>query len=135
MKSGVAAGAIAGIIAGIVAVLYLELLVNMGPLAMYYVADPVILMKWAATHIGLNVFWGAVMGAVFAKVYNVVPNKGAMKGLIFSLIMWIFVNVYMVTFNTLSLGMPVTMSGILLISVGLLVRIVYGPILGVLYKK
>ena len=53
----------------------------------------------------------------------------------FAITMWIFVNIYMVTFNTLSLGMPVTMSGIFLLSVGLLVRIVYGPILGVLYKK
>ncbi|MCW4033402.1 MAG: hypothetical protein NWF08_08465 [Candidatus Bathyarchaeota archaeon] len=129
MKSGTSAGAIAGIAGGITSLIVGFVGFSMG----LWGAAPS-MTNWIIVQIALNLIWGTIFGAIYAKVYNVVPGKGVMKGLIYSLIIWlVFVGLYPISFFVLSLQMiPLAvMWGI----VGFFVRLVYGPVLGALYKK
>jgi hypothetical protein len=133
MKSGVVAGLIAGIVGGIVAVT-----------ATYFTLPPEVqatvglnagTMKWLISQGGLNVIWGAIFGMIFAKVYNLVPGKGVSKGLIFSLLVWVLIGIYPVTFYLLVYDPPLTTMATGWAMVGFIIRIFYGLVLGALYKK
>jgi len=132
MKSGLSAGTVAGVVGGIVSNLSIFALAAVGLIQASPFNPPMI--QWVSAQFLLNVFWGAIFGFVYEKVYNLVPGQGVMKGLYFSLIMWIFVNIYIYTFYVFSMAYPIqVIIGTML--VGLVVRIFYGPVLGALYKK
>ncbi|MFC1505837.1 hypothetical protein ACFLQ6_02080 [Thermoproteota archaeon] len=40
-------------------------------------------------HIFINLIWSIIFGAIFARVYNVVPGKRIMKGLCYGLIIYL----------------------------------------------
>ena len=132
MKSGLMAGAIAGVVAGIASVIMVFQFSSVGLITPGAFNPP--MEQWVSAQFLLNVFWGAIFGWVFVKVYDLVPSTGILKALYFSLIMWIFVNIYIYTFFVFSMAYPIqVLVGLGL--VGLIVRIIYGLVLGVLYKK
>jgi hypothetical protein len=133
VKNSIVAGAIAGIVGGIVALI-----------ATYFTLPPEVqatvglnagTMQWFISQGGANVIWGAVFGWIFSKVYTLIPGKGATKGLYFSLMVWIFIGLYPVTFYLFVYAPPLTAMATNWGVVGFLVRLFYGPVLGVLYKK
>jgi hypothetical protein len=134
MKSGIAAGAVAGVVGGIVALIstYMTL-----PAAVQAtVGLNAGTMKWFASQGGLNIIWGAVFGWIFSRVYDLIPGKGATKGLYFSMMVWVFfIGLYPVSFYLLVYDPPLTQMAMGWGIVGFIVRLFYGPVLGVLYKK
>jgi len=131
MKSGLSAGAVAGVVGGIVAVTAVWIT---NPTV--HTSSPAAMVQWLITQIGLNIVWGAVFGWIFSKVYTLVPGKNATKGLYFSLMVWLFfIGLYPVTFFVLLYGPTMYQLALGWGIVGFLVRLVYGPVLGALYKK
>jgi hypothetical protein len=48
-------------------------------------------MSQAGAHIFINMSWNIVFAMIFVKVYNLIPGKGAIKGLYFGLIMYFII--------------------------------------------
>jgi hypothetical protein len=134
LKSAIVAGAIAGLVGGIVGIILMYLtLPDAVQGTMGFNAST---MRWFVTQGGLNIIWGAVYGWIFSKVYDLIPRSGAMKGLIYSVMIWLFfVGLYPLSFFLIVFDPPLTQFATGLGIVGFLVRVVYGPILGTLYKK
>lgn len=134
MKSAIVAGALAGLVGGIVGIILMYLaLPSAVQGTMGFNAST---MRWFITQGGLNVMWGAVYGWLFSKVYDLVPKSGAMKGLIYSVLIWLlFVGLYPLSFFLIVFDPPLTQFATGLGIVGFFVRVVYGLLLGSLYKK
>jgi hypothetical protein len=47
----------------------------------------------SGTHLFINLVWGALFGAMFARFYNLIPSKGILKGLYYSLMVYLFTTV------------------------------------------
>jgi hypothetical protein len=72
-------------------------------------------------------------GAAFSYLYSLIPGKDAVKGLYFGLSIWVIKDVAAGSY--LALTMMEVNSAILLIIPGFFMWVVYGPVLGYLYKK
>ena len=92
-------------------------------------------MLWIlGAQIPYNMFWGVIFGLAFAMVYDRIPKKGAMKGLIFALIFyWLLSNLrnaqIMWTYGGAGPWPAVQFW------VGFWASVAYGLTLGYLYKK
>jgi hypothetical protein len=84
------------------------------------------------------------MGLIFPKVYNLIPGKGAIKGLFYGLIAFLFTEVIILPYSLVygfywESRVPLLSEAIFfgvkqLIFLGLSVWIVFGIVLGYLYK-
>jgi hypothetical protein len=134
MKSAIVAGAIAGVVGGIVAIISTYMTLPAAVTATVGLNAGT--MQWFVSQGGLNIVWGAIFGWIFSKVYDLIPGSGAMKGLYFSLMIWVFfIGLYPVSFFLLVYTPPLTTMAMGWGIVGLVVRLFYGPVLGALYKK
>jgi hypothetical protein len=95
MKSGLIPGAIAGFLGGIPAFVsvvigsILRLMTMLTPEYeswTNYLTDIPFLTSQFGTHAFMHMLWGAIFGAIFVRVYNLVPRKGVIKGLYYGLI-------------------------------------------------
>jgi hypothetical protein len=84
-------------------------------------------------HLGLDIFWGMIGGAAYSFLYGLIPSKAVVKGLCFGFSIWVIKDVAVGSY--LALTMMEVNSAILLIFGGFVMWIVYGPVLGYLYKK
>ena len=129
MKSGVYAGAVAGLISGIMCSFlgYVWVLLRIfefspGPLIDVFVSITL-----------LTVIFGAIFGFIYARFYSLIPSEGFKKGLYFGLMIWFIKDIAAgsyVTFVARQIAI-----GFDLIVGGLYMWIIYGLVLGVLYKK
>jgi hypothetical protein len=96
------------------------------------VPDAEAIMIQAVNHITINAFWGVVFGLVFTKVYDLVPGKGALKGLVFSLIIFLMESGHtsLYYYGEGNFGSVITN-----ISIGGLRAVAFGLALGYLYRK
>jgi len=134
MKSSAGAGAVAGVVGGIVALISTYLTLPAAVQATVGLNAGTV--QWIISQGGLNIIWGAVFGWIFSRVYDLIPGRGATKGLYFSLMVWaFFIGLYPVTFFLLVYAPPLTTMAMGWGIVGFLVRLFYGPVLGALYKK
>lgn len=129
-------GAIAGGVGGIMVTLTaLYLFIPLGLIdpvisAEKYTLDLLLLHAFSiVTH---DVFWGLVLGIFFFVIYDKIPGKGIMKGLIYSMAIYFIANI-----RTAHIIMT---PGILLwpkifVWVGLSYFITFGIILGYFFKK
>lgn len=132
VKSGIQPGAIAGAIGGIVAFISFipvtALVWKLGPIGLEFS----FLIAQAGTHIGLNTLWGAVFGAMFTKVYNLIPGKGIIKGLYYALTVFLITSFHSATYN----AAYATFQHVISMSfVGFFQAVTFGLVLGYLYKK
>ena len=122
MKSGAGAGAIAGLIGGIVGVISGFI----GSIIGLYEMPTGDIITISATMIVLTIVFGAIFGEIFAKFART-------SGLNFGLLIWfvkdIAAGVYIGLIDKL------VSIAIALIFTGFFMWIVYGYVLGVLYKK
>ena len=138
MRGGVLPGAIAGFLGGLAASLanLISFITGLlGPQAMPGAPGKLILDFWisqSGTHIFLNMFWGIVFGLMFPRVYNVVRSKGVSKGIIYGLTMWL-INGFQ--YGTYWIGWGWLSTGVWSHIVGFSNAIVYGLVLGALYRK
>lgn len=143
MKGGTLPGAIAGLIGGSAA----ALTTITGPMVGFFKipgAPPAptldFLIGQAGTHIFFNMVWGTIFGTIlFPKVYNLVPSKGIVKGLIFGLTVFLMDTVHTAMYN-LGLGLKLSIASLIFLFewgtfVGFFQAFFFGLVLGALYKK
>jgi len=142
MISGFYPGAIAGLIGGMVA----SVVAILGPvLGIWGYNVPVELsfdLWWgqAGTHIFLNMVWGIIFGMVYAKVYNLIPSKGILKGAIYGLILYAIINLFGQTFVigwAISSSEWALFTNIILwaLITGFFQALAFGLALGAIYRK
>ncbi len=137
MKNAILAGAVAGAVADIAVVASAYVFANIGvfePLGgSMEIWTPSMWILLSVAHLSLDIFWGMIGGAAFSFLYSLIPGKDAVKGLYFGLSIWVIKDVAAGSY--LALIMMEVNAGIMLIIVGFFMWIVYGPVLGYLYKK
>jgi len=91
------------------------------------------------THVFINMVWGTIFGMIYPKVYSLVLGKGVMKGLIYGLTVFLITGFQytiwfwsMAAFHKLWLFVATTGPSLL---VGFIEFLVFGLVLGALYKK
>ena len=141
MRSGLLPGGIAGCIGGLAAGISMVTVTAIGLLPD---APKTLTLEFflsqAQSHILINMMWGVVFGAIFAKVYSLVPNKGVLKGLCYALIIYLITSFQLGVWGTTwavyhGASLIAVMMAYGLFVVGSVNMIVYGLVLGALYKK
>jgi hypothetical protein len=97
------------------------------------------LISQGAAHIFLNMVWGIVYGAIFARVYNLIPGKKLLKGICYALMIFLVTNVQYIIYyefwiapHNWSIAMDLAYAWLV---VGFAQLIVFGIVLGLLYRK
>jgi hypothetical protein len=98
-----------------------------------HVIDFSLLLGQFGSQIMHHLIWGVFLGLIYTKVYNLVPSKGIVKGLIYGLIGAYLINE--VPTALLSIGYGNFIVADMIITIGAFQAIVYGLALGYLYKK
>ena len=143
MKRGILPGAIAGLLGGVAASVFAVI----GHVTGYWgiiTAGEVVStidywMSQAGTHILINIIWGTFFGFIYPRVYNLVPDKRVRKGFYYGLIVFLitafhwatWVSLWFVYHNAWKLAIINTLQ----LSMGAANAIVFGLVLGVLYRK
>ena len=140
MKNGYTKGMIAGVIAGGIGGVMVILSVIFIFIPLGLEESIIEVEKWTpgiyvalvfsiVTH---DVFWGIVLGLIYSKVYDLVPSEGIMKGLTYAMVIYLIANIRTAhiigSFGQMLWPKVFVWSGIAYF-------IVYGIILGYLYKK
>lgn len=137
MKNAILAGAIAGAVAYIAVVASAYVFGSIGvfePLGgTMEIWTPSMWILLAVAHLSLDIIWGMIAGAAYSFLYGSIPSKDVVKGLYFGLSIWVIKDVAAGSY--LALTMAEVNSAIILIIGGFFMWIVYGLVLGYLYKK
>ncbi|WP_455277433.1 hypothetical protein [[Eubacterium] cellulosolvens] len=130
-KIGAIAGLIAGIIAGIVN-FYFALFLFEVELPYWLIPAPpeTSMIKIALVEVAVNMMWGAFLGIIFSKIYDLIPGKGILKGFYFGFLYWIF---YFGRGIFLCLAYAYYTSAVAW-TIYFFIPIIYGIILGILYR-
>jgi len=88
----------------------------------------------AIISLGANFFWGIVFGIIYARLYDSIPSKGIWKGLIYGIMIYLFSNIYLVSYG-IAYGDPFVINWNIGAIGGIYVFITFGVIVGILYKK
>jgi hypothetical protein len=136
MKSGILAGAIAGIVAGIVnfalgpMLAQIEIIEILG--GTWEIWDPSFYVTFALAFISLALIWGTIFGLIYSRYYDSTPGRGVLKGLFFGLMIWFIKDVAAGSYVAL-IFVAINISTTLIL-VGFFMWVVYGLVLGYLYK-
>jgi hypothetical protein len=137
MKNATLAGAIAGVVSAPALVASAIVFGNMGvfvpPGGSMEIWTPSMWILLILSHLSLDIFWGMIGGAAYSYLYDMIPGKNVMKGLYFGLSIWVIKDVAAGSY--LALTMNEANPAIILIITGFFMWIVYGPVIGYLYKK
>jgi hypothetical protein len=76
--------------------------------------------------------WGIIFAVIYSKAYNVIPQEGVLKGLIYGLFLWIIISIRYITFD-LAYGNPIGVVGV--IFAGFFQCLLFGLVLGILYDE
>ncbi|OGD53000.1 hypothetical protein A3K80_03610 [Candidatus Bathyarchaeota archaeon RBG_13_38_9] len=79
-----------------------------------------------------NIIWGIIAGYGYKLGYDVIPGKGITKGAIWGLAIWVISNIRTVTIMQSHMS-PVAIT--IYLWCGFFALLVYGIVLGALYKK
>ena len=81
----------------------------------------------------LSVIWGIFFGVIYGRFFDNIPSKGVMKGLVYGILVWIAKDVAAGSYAAMIfMAMYISIN---LSIVGFFMWIVYGLVLGYLYKK
>lgn len=128
MKSGIVAGAIAGVVGGISAIVFGGIGSQLG----LYGLAVITVEEWSVYTIILTVIYGAIFGVLYARMYDSIPGGGLSKGATAGLLIWFIKDIT----TGIDLGLerePVSV--VAMLWVGFFTWIVYGLVIGKLYKK
>jgi hypothetical protein len=129
MKRGIVAGAIAGLAGGISGVLFAAIGSQLG---IFGTPPNITPMEFTIYWLIISTIFGAIFGMIYAKVYDLIPGKSILKGLIAGLALWLIKDIA----TGVYLGVErAPVSVIAIIWVGFFIWVVYGLVIGVLYKK
>ncbi|MCW4032113.1 MAG: hypothetical protein NWF08_01825 [Candidatus Bathyarchaeota archaeon] len=143
MSSGILPGAIAGIFGGLAASVFAVIGHATGYWGTITAGEVVSTLDFwisqVGTHVLLNMIWGTIFGALFAKVYNLVPGKRVIKGFYYGLIMFLITTFYNHTYSISWFiyrnFWELALSQFLNLSIGIAQAIAFGIVLGLLYRK
>jgi hypothetical protein len=132
--NGVKAGIIAGLIGGVSVVITGTL--GQWVLNLWVIVpgifSGIVAISQARDYIGLNVIWGCLQGIIFARIYDLIPGKGITKGLMYGGLLFLIAVIYSQSYSLAPDYLPINVVyGFL----GLVQAIVFGLVLGYLYKK
>jgi hypothetical protein len=139
MKNIVFASAIAGLISGLLSVIIImigRMIRLFGVLAPLENA-----LVFSVGWIILTVVFCIFFGLLYKGIYELIPRKGVMKGLFFGLFLWaikdIVAGAYLIFSGTIVAGglLEWITAGFNLIVMGSYMWVIYGLVLGALYKK
>jgi hypothetical protein len=129
MKKGFVIGAIAGTIGGIAAFVFTIIGFSVG---FYQTGIRSSTLDIATIYIILNIIWGSIFGAIYSWFYDYIPRKGMVKGIIFGLIIWLLAGVRPQNF---AISLFSYSGAAAYVSTQFLTQVVYGLVLGLLYRK
>ena len=128
VKSGIIAGIIAGVFGGISAIIF-------GGIGYYlglYGLRVITVEEWSIYTMILTIIYGLIFGVLYAKMYDSIPGEGKWKGVISGLLIWMIKDI-MTAIDLYLEQEPI--DGLAMIWVGFFTWIVYGLVIGKLYKK
>jgi len=129
MKRGVVAGAVAGLASGIAGVLFAAIGSQIG---IFGTPPNITPMEFTIYWLIITTIFGAIFGVIYAKVYDSIPGKGILKGLTAGLAIWLIKDIATGAY----LGAErAPVSVVAIIWVGFFIWVVYGLVIGILYKK
>jgi len=137
-KGGIFPGVIAGIFGGIGGTLSwiiaynLRAVINILDLVLEVNLGVPFFISHLGYMIGTTALWGVLFGAIYAKVYNLVPGRGMIKGIYYALVLWLISNIHSVSFFMVYGNITQAKA---LTWVGFLIFIFFGIVIGALYKK
>lgn len=131
-------GAIAGSLGGLTAsvMVYVYLLSGILSMRAHYFEVPV--FSALIVFILLTAFYGSLWALLYSMFYDSIPGKGITKGLIFGLLIYLIKDVQAGTYLAFASSLQVellNMAALDLMTIGIYSWIVWGLILGYLYKK
>jgi len=129
LKNAILAGAIAGLVSGIITAMIVIIGYSLGLWGMMSIPS----IELVTNMLVLTIFFGVIFGAIYAKFYDSIPGKSAIKGLIFGLMIWLIKDIAAGAY--VAFTMREFAVGINLIVGGSYMWIIYGLVLGYLYKK
>ena len=141
LKNVILAGAIAGAIMDIVAVVLVYIFTSIGIIEPPGGLEGVLALTglFAVAHLSVDLIWGIIFGMIYAFFYDLIPSKGAVKGLYFGLLIWLIKDIAASSYAVLVLvDIPSAITRALAIDLvlfGFFMWIAYGLVLGYLYKK
>ena len=95
---------------------------------------PEMLLAMVIAVIAYNTFWGVILGLIYSRTYDVIPSKGIMKGLIFSMVAYLIANIRAAQIFA-SFGQYTVVKVVSILPYGLIYFIIFGIIVGYFYKK
>jgi hypothetical protein len=132
MKNGYLAGMITGAIAGTAA--GISVIFPQSILSTFGFITPIFLealLYTATVHIGFNTIFGVAFGIIYSRFYDVIPNKGIKKGLVYGLILYIAQDLWPASYYLVN-GNFTWLSAFLFS--GIFVSLTYGFVQGALYE-
>ena len=142
LRSGIFPGALAGLIGGITASVVAITGPALGLWKLYGFTIESSFDLWLSqlgAHTVINLFWGAIFGAIFAKAYFSIPGKKIIKGLYYGLIIYLITSFHLSSFSICwavyhnAWFIAEFMVGNIIIAAAQF--IVFGIVLGYLYRK
>jgi len=126
MKNPILAGFVAGILSAVTGTTIMVTSYYLG-----YIETDLPTNSVIVTHMMVNTIYGIIFGVIYSKLYNTIPGKGLWKGLVYGLLLFLLSNIFAISYYTVSLNYPAGAGWV----GGIYVLLVYGLILGALYKK
>jgi len=135
MKGGVLPGAFAGFLSGLGTFFTIFMFVFTGIWEIFprHLIDLGFTLSLVGTQIMIHLIPEIYQGTIYPRVYNLVPGKGIIKGLCYGLII-IFLLVEL-RLAVLCIGFGIFNIALVAIVTGGIAAIIYGIVLGALYKK
>ena len=95
---------------------------------------PEVLLTVAIANVTYNTFWGVILGLIYARTYDVIPGKDIVKGLVFGMVAYLIANIRAAQIFT-SFGQGTVVKVLTFIPMGFIYFLIFGLIVGYLYKK
>jgi len=107
LKIGAIAGLIAGIVFGIAHEVFNQIAVSLGLYLPYW--RPFVINN-ITVNIPLFGFWGIVLGIIYSRIYDIIPRKNIIKGVIYGLFLYFIIAFRIGTFD-LAYGLLLDVAG------------------------
>jgi len=135
MKGGIIPGGIAGALGGLGTFFTVFFFIYTGIWSIYpkELIDLTFIIGQLGTQIMIHLIPGIYLGAIYAKAYNLVPGKGVIKGLVYGLIATFLMNEFRALLMNIFYGYIPLLITVLI--TGITVAIIFGLVLGLLYRK
>jgi hypothetical protein len=132
MKNGIVVGSIAGLFSGISGFVFTIIHTDfMGLSYPYSTVDIIPISNIATNEILLGVIWGTIFGIFYSILYDSIPGQGLSKGLTYGMIAFLISRIRPVFYAMSGGDIPIAIA---ITFVGFFMFLIYGLVLGYLYK-